>query len=97
LYWGASLQHGFDLRYLGESVRNCVFSTAELRENVAASTSTLELDVLPREPDTIDELLALWKRNRSTGSTTPTKSKHEQEEFQQRRIYLSLAIGKWHN
>ena len=88
LYWGPSLHHGFDLRYLGESSRSTVFSTAEMRENIAVSASTLELDVLPREPDTIEELLAMWKRNRTT--VTPTKSKQneraEQEEFQQRRM-----------
>lgn len=80
LFWGPCLHTGFDLRYLGESSRMTHFSTSELYEN---RPNTIEM-----EPDTIDEMMALWKKNRSTGAPTAALARlsDEMEAFQQRRM-----------
>ena len=85
LYWGETLQSGFDLRYLSESARQTVFATAEVYE-AKAEAHTISL-----EPDTIDEMLLLWKKNRALASSvvpvSARKGEHdEMNAFQQRRM-----------
>ena len=85
LYWGETLQSGFDLRYLSESARQTVFATAEVYE-AKAEAHTISL-----EPDTIDEMLLLWKKNRALASSvvpiSARKGEHdEMDVFQQRRM-----------
>ena len=85
LYWGETLQSGFDLRYLSESARQTVFATAEVYE-AKAEAHTISL-----EPDTIDEMLLLWKKNRALASSvvplSARKGEHdEMNVFQQRRM-----------
>jgi hypothetical protein len=57
------------------------FSTLELYEN---RPSTIEM-----EPDTMDEMMLMWKKNRSTGATSTSnlaRLSDEMEAFQQRRM-----------
>lgn len=70
----------YDLRYLSESSRMACFSTSEKYESRAASN--IEIDNL-RQAETIEEILEMWKKNRTSISHQFT---NDPEEIQRRRM-----------